>query len=213
MTLLNTDINIAIFASGTGTNACALLEHAKKINQCSKIKLIITDNPNAGIIKKARDFDFPVLTIPMEQEKFASFSEAKRNQENKIYKILLAQKINWIMLAGYMRILSKDFLNKFYNENTLVNQIVNIHPSLLPNFPGKDGYQDAFNANVSESGITIHYVDNGVDTGQIIAQSSFQRHQDDTLETFKARGQKLEHKLYPQVLEKIINGSILKPKG
>ncbi|HEY9791086.1 MAG TPA: formyltransferase family protein, partial [Candidatus Obscuribacterales bacterium] len=110
-------------------------------------------------------------------------------------------------LAGYMRVLTPAFLQQFRHADGYFN-VINIHPSLLPAFPGAHGYEDAFNYGVKISGVTIHLVDEHVDHGPILAQAAFERYDDDTLETFKARGLELEHKLYPAVLQEIARNGI-----
>lgn len=202
---------IAIFASGNGSNAESLLMRAKELD--FKISCILTDNPNAGVIKKARRYNTPVYVIPFIKKTSNTFEQNKSNHEFEILKIMKKESIEWILLAGYMRILSKNFLKTFYNPKTNQNNIINIHPSLLPSFPGKQGYLDAFNANVQESGITIHFVDNGVDSGLIIAQKKFERHKNDSLDRFIARGLKIEHALYPSILENLINNPKLIHEG
>jgi len=192
--------NIAILASGNGSNAVNLIEHARSLNH--EICLIITDNSNAGIIDKCKSLNTKCIVIPFIK------GTSKSEHEEKIINELKAHDVNWILLAGYMKILSKEFLNIFYNNGTKVNNVINIHPSLLPSFPGRTGYEDAFKANVSESGITIHYVDSGIDTGPIIIQRSFPRFKTDSLQEFKARGLKIEHDIYKIVLENIIKNQI-----
>jgi phosphoribosylglycinamide formyltransferase-1 len=115
--------------------------------------------------------------------------------------------MDFLVLAGYMRILSESFL-RAYKDPRGFYRIVNIHPSLLPSFPGKSAYEDAFNYGVKVSGITIHLVDEKVDHGYILAQEAFPRFDDDTLATFKARGLAVEHKLFPEVLQTLANGEL-----
>jgi folate-dependent phosphoribosylglycinamide formyltransferase PurN len=101
-----------------------------------------------------------------------------------------------------MRVLTPLFLNAFKHPDGYF-RVINIHPSLLPDFPGASGYEDAFAAGVPESGITVHLVDEHVDHGPILAQARFQREPGDTIETFKARGLALEHQLFPRVLQQV----------
>jgi len=103
-----------------------------------------------------------------------------------------------IVLAGYMRLIGSTLLEPYRNR------IINIHPSLLPAFPGRTSIADAYYANVTESGVTIHYIDEGIDTGPIIYQEVVAKKPDDTLETFESRIHSVEHAIYPTVLEKII---------
>jgi phosphoribosylglycinamide formyltransferase-1 len=105
-------------------------------------------------------------------------------------------------LAGFMRLLGPHFLKTYHKK------IVNIHPSLLPLFPGVDGYGDAFKAEVTESGCTIHFVDEGIDTGDIIAQTKFPKIRGETFEEFKERGLAIENNFYPEVIEKLLKGLI-----
>jgi formyltetrahydrofolate-dependent phosphoribosylglycinamide formyltransferase len=114
---------------------------------------------------------------------------------------------DYIVLAGYMRVLSPAFLKHYRDENGFF-RVINIHPSMLPAFPGKNAYEDAFAAGATESGITVHLVDEEVDHGPILAQRAFPRLTDDTLETFKARGLALEHELFPQVLQKLAKNGL-----
>lgn len=181
--------SIAIFASGTGTNALALIKAAKKYK--APIKCLICDHPDAQITKE--NIDIPIYVIPFEKD--------KKNHEKKILEVLSQYQINWIFLAGYMRILSSEFINHFSKENT--RRIINIHPSLLPKYKGLNAYERSFNNNDNFSGITIHFVDSGIDTGEIIYQGKFERKVGDNLDDFIKRGKELEHILYPQILERV----------
>lgn len=200
---------IAILASGSGSNAQAIMEYASKHGFLESINAIVTDNPQAKVIERAKAYNINCYIFPIERDKHESFAAAKLSQEHQIIEFCQNNTINWIVLAGYMRILSPNFLEFFYNSKYGINQVINIHPSLLPNFPGKDGYGDAFKANIEKSGISIHYVDQGVDTGPIIAQESFVRLPEDTLESFKLRGLALEHLIYPTIVEKIVKNKLL----
>lgn len=208
-TLPKTDNKIAIFASGNGSNAEALLTYAKSNDILDHIVTIVTDNPEAKVIQRASAFQIPVEVIPIRRVQFDTFKAAKREQEQQVLTYLKSLSVNWIVLAGYMRIFSPNFLQEFLNREKNIYQVVNIHPSMLPLFPGKDGYGDAFKANVATSGVTVHFVDDGIDTGPIIHQEAFTRNADDTLESFKARGLALEHEIYPKILHKIVNGTLL----
>ena len=202
MTLLNKKINIAIFASGSGSNAEVLITkaHALGVN----VKYVITDNRNAGVIDRCKRLKVPYRIVSFMRIPGNTYAEDKSIHEQRIMNLLDQANVKWVFLAGYMRILGQSFLDHFYNPETKQNNVINIHPSLLPNFPGKKGYFDAYSANVQESGITVHYVDSGIDTGSIIAQEKFIRLKDDTLEDFSSRGLALEHKLYPEILEKVL---------
>ncbi|MBL7665941.1 MAG: phosphoribosylglycinamide formyltransferase [Bacteriovoracaceae bacterium] len=185
---------IAIMASGNGSNAESLITKAQELETKLNVVLVITDQPKAYVIERCKKHYIPCLIIEKKSDK----SEHEKN----ILSVLKDFKIDWILLAGYMRILSPTFLKQY------PKRVINIHPSLLPAFPGKSGYEDAFAANVTKSGVTIHYVDEGIDTGEIIMQESFNRMKDDTFSDFKNRGMNLEYKLYQQTLEWIANGKI-----
>jgi len=201
-------INISIFASGSGTNAVNLINYARKNLQRINIKSVITDNPSAEIIEKCKKLNVECYIVPFVRNPALSYKANKLEHEHKILNIVNKSCIKWILLAGYMRILSSDFLFHFRDEHLRASRVINIHPSILPLFKGKDSYEQAFKANVEESGVSIHLVDPGIDTGKILIQKRFKRYEDDSLEQFKSRGLKLEHETYPQILELIENNNI-----
>jgi len=198
MTLHLTKINICIFASGNGTNAINLICEAKKYNHI-KVVGLLCDNSSADILEKIKPFDIPAFVVAFKGNKVA--------HEKEILGIISNLNIHWIFLAGYMRILSADFINQFKLTNDR-SRIINIHPSLLPAFKGKDAYRRAFDSKVSKSGVTIHMVDSGVDSGEVILQKEFYRLNSDSFDDFKNRGMQLEYLLYPQVLRMIAHNSI-----
>lgn len=184
--------SFAIMASGEGSNARALLENARQWGVLSHFKVIICDVAAAGVLKKVQSFAVPTVVIPREK------NESKRAHEQKIEMTLRLKGVDWILLAGYMRILSAEFIAPFKDH------IVNIHPSLLPAYPGLNAYERAFNDGVDESGVSVHLVTPEVDAGKILLQRSFKRMPGDSLEQFIARGKELEHQLYSQALAQIL---------
>jgi phosphoribosylglycinamide formyltransferase-1 len=184
-------VKIAILASGSGSNAEAIIKWAKT-SEIAEVVCVLSNRRDALVLNRAFNYNIE------------AFSVLKRKNEEAIdYDKRLAAKLqefspDFIVLAGFMRLLSSDFL-KTFNYN-----IINIHPSLLPLFPGMDGYGDAFKAGVSESGCTVHYVDEGMDTGKIIAQKKFPLIAGESFEDFKKRGLAIENKFYPEVLEKLL---------
>lgn len=190
-------INVAIFASGAGTNAKKLLQQAKSLDALC-IKLIITDQEQAGVIKIAKNFDTKCVIIP-------KINSTKWGHEALILKYLEIENISWVFLAGYMKILSPNFLSTFYDKELGVNRVINIHPSLLPAYKGLNAFERAFESNESESGITIHYVNDGIDEGEVITQKKFNRLKTDSLEDFINRGRNMEHVIYPKVLFQLNN--------
>ena len=188
-------IRVAIMASGTGSNAKALLSCERDISDVS-IDLIITDQLQAGVINIAQEFSKKCLVIPKEQK-------TKEEHENLIAMALAEHQIDWIFLAGYMRILSPRFIKKYFDKSIQQSRIVNIHPSLLPHYRGLNAYERAFEDQSEATGITIHFVDAGMDTGKIILQKRFEYNPSEGLEAFKKKGLSLEHQLYPQVLKSL----------
>jgi phosphoribosylglycinamide formyltransferase-1 len=191
-------MNIVLFASGNGSNVVNILNYSKE-HEDLNVVLLVTDNANAPVIEKAKKFDCPVSVVPVNKKLFKE--ERRRDHEENILQTLNSFDFDWICLGGYMRIFTKFFIDKFYDESLGVNKILNIHPSLLPSFPGINGYQQAYDLGVKVSGVTIHLVDCGVDTGPILMQESFNRHEKDTFKDFLERGLTLEHSMYPEALE------------
>ncbi|MBU6474486.1 MAG: phosphoribosylglycinamide formyltransferase [Alphaproteobacteria bacterium] len=179
----------AVLASGGGSNAENILRHARTRAGGVEIPLVICDKAGAPVIGRAEKLGADCKVIER--------TGTKAEHEAAIIAALEEYGIEWIFLAGYMAILSPAFVALYKNR------IVNIHPSLLPQFPGKDGYGDAFRAGVITSGVTLHYVDAGVDTGPVIAQKTFPREEGDTLETFRARGMQLEYELYREFIDSL----------
>jgi phosphoribosylglycinamide formyltransferase-1 len=132
---------------------------------------------------------------------------SRREHELRLLAELDKYKVDFVVLAGYMRILSSTFLRRFSDSRGFY-RVINIHPSLLPAFPGKSAYEDAFDSGVEVSGVTIHFVDEKVDHGPILAQESFPRLANDTLNTFTSRGLALEHTLYPRTLQMLVEGKL-----
>ena len=161
--------------------------------------LVFSNNPQAEALATAAERGIETASL-------CHRGMPREEHEQKLLEILARYDFNFLVLAGYMRVLSPGFLHSFKDARDFY-RIINIHPSLLPAFPGAHAYEDAFNYGVRLSGITVHLVDEKVDHGPILAQASFPRLGDDNLSAFKARGLALEHKLYPEVLQEIsLNG-------
>ncbi|MEI5992763.1 phosphoribosylglycinamide formyltransferase [Candidatus Enterococcus mansonii] len=185
-------MKIAIFASGFGSNFQAIVNavNARKID--AEIALLFCDKKDAYVIQRANEQMIPVISFSP-----ADFS-SKAMYEAELLHLLEEEQVELVVLAGYMRIIGPTLLEVFSN------QMINIHPSLLPDFPGLHGIEDAFNAKVSETGVTVHYVDNGVDTGPIIAQEKVTIEEKETLASLTEKIHNVEHKLYPNVLAQLI---------
>jgi phosphoribosylglycinamide formyltransferase 1 len=183
---------IAVFASGSGSNFQAIADAVENETLKAEIQLLVCDKPGAKVIERARKFNIPIFTfVP---NTFAS----KAHFEKEIVNELEAHSVEFIVLAGYMRLIGNVLLDAFEGR------IVNIHPSFLPAFPGKDAVGQALEANVAETGVTVHYVDSGMDTGPIIEQVKIPVLPGDTRETLQQRIQKAEHQLYPAIINKLL---------
>jgi phosphoribosylglycinamide formyltransferase-1 len=183
-------LRIGILGSGKGSNCRAILERIHDGSVGAEARLVISDVADAGILKIAREFDVPNEYLP--PGRFRTVLEPE-------IEITLARKlqeagVELLVLAGYMRVLKEPTLGTFSHR------IINIHPSLLPKFPGLHAWKQALDAGETMTGCTVHYVDAGVDTGEIIAQKEVPILPNDTPESLHARIQIAEHKLYPEVV-------------
>ncbi|MGF6949288.1 phosphoribosylglycinamide formyltransferase-1 [Neobacillus sp. B4I6] len=187
-------MKIAVFASGTGSNFSAILEfiHSKKINNI-EVVLLVSDRPEALAVQKARDERIPVFTF------LAKDYPNKQAYEVEILDELTQRKVDFIVLAGYMRLLGNVLLQAYDRK------IINVHPSLLPAFAGKDAIGQALDYGVKVTGVTVHYVDEGMDTGPIIAQQAVTIDSDETKETLIIKIQEQEHRLLPDVIQRLAN--------
>jgi len=185
---------LAIFASGNGSNALALIDACKKGIINADVAIIITDNPNAFVIKRAEKDNINCKVF-----KPKVFTD-KASYETEILKSLELLNIDWIVLAGYMRLIGTVLLTAFPKK------IINIHPSLLPKYKGLNAIKQCIDNNDNELGVTIHYVDAGMDTGEIIEQEKITI-EDLNLPTeeIEAMVHNVEHKLYVTTLQKLIN--------
>ncbi len=189
----------AILASGNGTNAENIIRFAQQNPDKIKIPVIICDQPGAAVIERAKKLNVPCIVIP-------GTKATRAEQEKKILETLAAHNIEWVFLAGFMRLISPEFLARFADPALGVNRVVNIHPSLLPQFPGVDSYRRAYDAGVPVAGVTLHFVDNGVDTGPIIQQRKFERAANEDFESFRSRGMALEYEVYTSFLKRLTSG-------
>lgn len=188
---------IAVFASGGGSNYQAIMEYFKA-RSCTNVEvaLVVCDKPQAKVIKKAKHWATPTLVVrPREYL-------SKVEYEQHILEYLKQQNIDFLVLAGYMRLLGPTLLEPYHGK------IINLHPSLLPAFPGKDAIGQALAYGVKVTGVTVHFVDEGMDTGPIIVQESIKVALDDTYETLSQKIHQLEHLLYPPTIEACVLGSV-----
>lgn len=182
---------IAVFASGSGTNFQAIIDAIKSGAVDASIQLLVCDHKEAYCVKRAEVENIPTFTFTAKEY------NNKAAYEKAILEKLHENQVEFIVLAGYMRLIGDTLLSAYQGK------IVNIHPSLLPSFPGKDAIGQALAAGVNETGVTIHYVDEGMDTGPTIDQRSVTIEENETLESLAEKIHAVEHKLYPAVLQRL----------
>lgn len=187
-------MRIAVLASGNGSNFEALCQGVENKTIAAEIVLLFSDHRDAYVLERAKKHH-----INSESFELKEFDN-KLAYEKALLEVLQTNKVDLLVLAGYMRIVGEELLSAFPNK------IINIHPALLPAFPGLHGIRDAFEAGVKETGVTVHFVDSGVDTGPIIAQEAVEITKADTLETLEEKIHAVEHVLYPAVIAKIVKG-------
>ena len=191
-------LKLAIFGSGSGTNCQAIIDAVEAGTLDAEIKCILSDVEDAVILERARKHNIPAIYFDCAPFKTKLDGEA----EQKVLQILEEHGANFIALAGFMRIV-KDGLLKAY-----AGHIINIHPSLLPSFPGLNSGKQAFDYGVKFTGCTVHFVDAGVDTGAVINQKCITIEDTDTLETMMEKLHAQEHIAYPEALQWIAEGRI-----
>ena len=194
-------LKLAILISGRGSNMKSILEAVKKQNIPIEPTVVISNKSTAKGLKIAKK-----LGVQTEVVESKEFQGTRTEYDHKIIRILskydITPKNSLICLAGFMRVLSPEFVKKFKN------QILNIHPSILPAFPGLDAQKQAIESGVSHSGCTVHFVDEGVDTGPIIVQETVKIQNDDTEETLSKKILAKEHKAYVKAVKLIAENKI-----
>ena len=189
-------MNIAVFASGNGTNFQAIADAVKSRKIKANLALLVCDNPGAFALARAKKAK--VKTLLIEKKNFKS----KQEFEAEIIEHLKKEKIGLIALAGYMRLLSGEFVRQYKNK------ILNIHPALLPAFKGANGIKDAFEYGVKVAGPTAHFVDEQMDNGPIIIQAAVKVEDSDTEETLAEKIHKEEHRIYTEAIKLFAEGRL-----
>ena len=190
-------VNIGVLASGRGTNLQAIIEAVEEGRIEGEISIVVSDNPDAYALKRAKQHNIETQYI-----NFKEFKD-REDYDKEIIKTMKKKKVNLVVLAGYMRILSPYFIR------TYKNKIINIHPALLPSFPGLHAQRQAVVNGVKVSGCTVHFVDEGVDLGPIILQKAVEVKDDDTEESLAERILKEEHQIYPQAIQLFSQGRLI----
>ncbi len=189
-------IRLGALASGGGSNVQSIIDHIESKRLDAQISILLSDNPEAGVLKRAERHGIPRKVI-----RPAAF-EKRAEHDRAMIHALQQRDVELVILAGYMRIISPEFVQAF------PNRIMNIHPALLPAFPGVHVQQKAAVYGVRFSGCTVHFVDEGMDTGPIILQAVVPVVPGDTGETLGARILKQEHRLYPEAVRLYSEGRL-----
>jgi phosphoribosylglycinamide formyltransferase 1 len=183
---------IAIFASGSGSNAQKIMEHFKRSTE-AEVVLVLTNNPQAYVLQRADNFEIPSHI----------FTRREFYETDDVIRLLKNLQVDLIVLAGFLWLVPASLLQAFPNK------VINLHPALLPKYGGPGMYGDHVHNAVlagkdEESGITIHFVNDKYDEGEIIHQSRFKIDPGDNLEVVKFKGQQLEHQHFPRVIEGLL---------
>ncbi len=187
---------MAVMASGRGSNLEALLKAFPHDNPLGHIVLVISDRREALALQKAVEAQIEAEYVPWPKER------GREQFERVASQLLRDHRIDLVLLAGFMRLLSPGFVQAWEGR------ILNIHPSLLPQFPGLHAQRQALEAGVSETGCTVHFVDAGMDTGPIVLQRRVPVLPGDTAETLAARILEQEHLAYPEAVRRVLKGEI-----
>lgn len=189
-------LKLGVLISGNGSNLQSIIDNIEKGSLQAVIKIVISNNPDAYGLTRAKNHGIPFVVLKNSDYK------NKEDYDAQLIKILKDNGVELVTLAGFMRIISPALLKAF------PGRILNIHPALLPSFPGLHGQKQAVDYGVKFSGCTVHFVDEGVDTGPIIIQSAVPVLDDDTEDTLAARILKEEHKIYPQAIKLFAEGRL-----
>lgn len=189
-------LKIGILVSGRGSNMSAIIKACAKGRTSATVAVVVSDNPSAPALKKAEKAGIEFFSVPFQK------GESKKDFEEKIAAILEGHGVELVVLAGFMRILSPYFVLKF------PNRIINIHPSLLPAFPGLESQKQALCHGVRHAGCTVHFVDTDCDSGPIILQAVVPVKPSDTAESLSARILKKEHALLPKAIDLIAKNKV-----
>ncbi|MBD3352711.1 MAG: phosphoribosylglycinamide formyltransferase [Candidatus Lokiarchaeota archaeon] len=185
-------IKIGIIASGSGSNAEAIMEACEEggVKGKGKVVVLISNKKDAYCLKRAENHNIPAILIQSKD-----FKGTREDYDKLVVEALKKYDVQLVCLAGYMRLVSPYFLETFKDS------VLNIHPALLPSFPGMHGYKDAIDYGVKISGCTVHFVDEKMDHGPIIVQKTLEVKFEDTEETLKERGLILEHEAFPEAVQ------------
>lgn len=197
MTPMSRDrIHLGVLVSGSGTNLQAIIDACNANTLNAEVAVVISDHYAARGLQRAKDNGIDAIYIDRSRFKAAHLYEME------LRNILRDHFVDYVVMAGYMRILGKEVLDFF------PNRVVNLHPALLPSFPGANGIRDAIAHGVKVTGVTVHFANEKFDDGPIIAQEAIVVAEDDTLETLEPRIHEVEHRLLPAALQLIAEGRV-----
>lgn len=191
-------LSIAVMGSGKGSNCQSILDAIAERRLDARVVCVISDVPGAHILDRAREAGVPAVYVDCSPFR----TKLEGAAETRVMDILRAHGADCIALAGFMRIVKPGLISAFRHR------IVNIHPSLLPAFPGLEAWRQALAYGVKVTGCTVHLVDEGTDTGPILVQRTVEVREDDTPETLHARIQVQEHEAYPTALRYLAEGRV-----
>lgn len=196
-------LRLGVLISGSGSGMEALLKHQKFQGCLHTTVVVISDKPEVGGLERAQNQEVPSVVVPLPE--IENRDERRLVHENEVAETLIAHGVEVVILSGYMRILTPTFVNKW------VGRLLNIHPSLLPDFPGAHAHRDVIAAGAKRSGCTVHFVDSKMDSGPIIAQRVVNVLPEDDEDSLAERIKVEEHQLYPSVIDDLAAGRIKFP--
>lgn len=189
-------MNIAVFASGNGTNLQAIIDAASRGEIKAKVSLVVSDKNGAYALTRAKKAGIETFVLSPKDFK------TREDYDKEVIKELKKRNIDLVVLAGFMRLVSPYFVREYRNK------ILNIHPALLPAFKGTHAIKDAFDSGVKETGVTVHFVDEALDHGATLLQEAIVIGKSDTLDMLEEKIHKIEHKLYPKAIQMFIEGKL-----
>ncbi len=189
-------MRLAVLASGNGSNLQAIIDAANREEISGSVAVVFSDKEESFALERARRHGIEALFLNP-----GHYSHREAYDSDVVY-LLREREIELVILAGFMRLLSPHFVEQYRGR------IMNIHPALLPSFPGVDGVKQALRYGVKVSGCTVHFVDEGLDTGPIILQEAVKVYDNDTEESLQERIHKVEHRLYPRAVQLFIEGRL-----
>ncbi len=189
-------LSLGVLVSGSGSNLQSIIDSIESGNLNASIEIVISNNPDAFALERAKKHNLESIVI--DHTEFTT----REDFDQRIIDVLVSHSVDLVIMAGFMRILSPLFLRTFPMK------IINIHPALLPSFQGLHAQKKAFDYGVKFSGCTVHFADEGVDTGPIIIQSVVPVYDEDTEESLQKRILKEEHRIYPKAIQLIAEGKV-----